>query len=247
MQPFSIFFAAAAVLLGALSDIDPAESFVCKADISDRSYPALVSSIEKRYGAVADVTASFVQYSYFAGLDKGEKSYGSVQFRKPGMMDWSYEGPQEQRFVSDGTTMWFYQPEDNQVTIAGFSNAFQSDLPVSFLLGLGKLGESFEVERACRGAVGTVLELSPRADDAGFQRFRLLVREDDFVPIGAQVLDVGGNETTIRLAGVDLNSGLAAKRFSFEIPRGVDVIDRRREVQAPGAIEEESLVSSGGE
>lgn len=219
------------------------DSFACQSELAVGTYDALIDAVEKRYGTVADVKAKFVQYSYFAGLDKGEKSFGAVTFRKPGMMDWRYEGPEVQRFISDGTTMWFHQPEDNQVTIAAFNNSFQSDLPVSFLLGLGKIRESFAVERACKAAQGTLIELQPKSEQADLQRLRLLVRSDDYVPIGAQVLDVGGNETSIRLAGLALNSGIKESQFSFIIPKGVDIIDRRSAEQSGAVINETSLIS----
>ncbi|MCB0344677.1 MAG: outer membrane lipoprotein carrier protein LolA [Bdellovibrionales bacterium] len=243
MRLLSLLLAAILGVYGGVEDgADPADSFVCQSDLPPADYKALIDSIEGRYGSVADVRAHFIQYSYFAGLDKGEKSYGDVSFRKPGMMDWHYKGPEVQRFISNGTTMWFHQPEDNQVTVAAFTNSFQSDLPVSFLLGLGKISKSFKVERACKAAAGTVVELSPLEQSGDLQRFRLLVRPDDYVPIGAQVLDIGGNETSIRLAGLSLNSGIKETEFEFSIPKGVDVIDRRSGAESGGEINEKSLL-----
>jgi len=74
------------------------------------------------------------------------RSKGRMYFRKPGRMRWEYEGPEPQTIVADGTYLWIYQPEDRQVLRAPLEQAFQSQTPVSFLLGVARLGEDFEPE-----------------------------------------------------------------------------------------------------
>ena len=44
----------------------------------------------------------------------------------------------------------------------------------------------------------------------------------------ARLVDAGGNETAIEFSGVHYNSPVDASHFKFEVPRGVDVIDKRR-------------------
>ena len=105
--------------------------------------------------------------------------------------------------------------------------AFKSDLPVSFLLGVGRLGENFSLTKACKSEAGTVLNLEAKKPDPNLQEFYLLVDRDKQIPIGAKIVDFGGNETSISFQDVELNTALEDSKFSFDIPRGTDVIDQR--------------------
>ncbi len=216
-----------ALALGVFLNSAMADPFQCQTEVSSAKRSSITQEVEKRYREITDLKARFVQRSYFLGLDKEEYSNGQLYFKKPGMMDWQYETPQTQRFVADGKTLWFYQPELNQVTLGDFKDAFTSDLPVSFLLGLGNLEKSFLVQKGCKGDSGLILELAPKNDTGSLERFSLLVKESDFTPQGAKVLDAGGNETTITFIDLESNTGLPVQQFSLKIPKGVDVIDER--------------------
>lgn len=204
-------------------------SFKCTSELAKPERDSLMAKIEARYGNFSDLRAEFIQKSYFMALDQWVVSKGRVFFKKPGMMDWNYTHPEKQRFVADGTTLWFFEPDLNQVTVGDFKDAFSSDLPVSFLLGIGRLAENFDLSSACVSSRGVVLSLATRKQDPNLDEFYLLVRRKDHVPIGAKVIDIGGNETIINFYEVTLDLKLAEGQFSFTIPRGVDVIDRRTE------------------
>jgi len=187
----------------------------------------LVEGVEASYLKTSSITADFFQTSFFAGLDKKEASKGTVQFARPGKMNWDYQEPDPQRFVSDGSTIYFYQPKLNQVTLTSFKEAFSSELPVTFLLGLGSLSKSFNALGICKSAEGTLIKLAPKAEDASLSSFTLLVDKTSFSPLGAKIVDLGGNETSILLVAPKFNSSIPAVAFDFKIPLGVDVIDNR--------------------
>ncbi|HQH27291.1 MAG TPA: outer-membrane lipoprotein carrier protein LolA, partial [Oligoflexia bacterium] len=81
---------------------------------------------------------------------------------------------------------------------------------------------------ACAAAAGTVLELAPLRPDPNLQQFYLLVDKVRHAPLGARVIDIGGNETVISLSGAVFDAPVAEERFKFQIPRGADVIDKRQ-------------------
>lgn len=217
------------------------ERFECSAELATTKQAKLLDSVEQRYRAVKSVSADFEQQSYFAGLDQIETSQGQVVFKTPGKMDWQYVAPQRQRFVADGKTLWFFQEEENQVTLGDFEESFRSDLPVSFLLGVGTLQESFSLKSACRAGEYLLAKLEPKTTDPGLQAFMLLVRPKDYVPVGAKILDVGGNETAIVLTDIKLNKSVQDARFKFSIPMGVDIIDRRKRVQLKTTVIESDV------
>lgn len=201
--------------------------FECLSPISSGEQKQVLDALDKRYASFADLRAAFDQNSFFAGLGREEMSKGSVEFKKPGMMNWNYEEPKKQSFITDGSTLWFFQPDLNQVTLGDFKQSFNSDLPVSFLLGAARLQSNFNVEQACQSNGGTVLKLKPKDADPNLDEFFLLLRKSDQLPIGAKIIDIAGNETAIVFSDIAVNPGLNAKDFSFVIPRGVDIIDNR--------------------
>lgn len=204
-------------------------SFECQKPLPDSAKDKILSDVDERYQGLNQLEANFIQDSYFVGLATERTSSGKVYFKKPGQMDWIYESPESQRFVSNGNTFWFYQPELKQVTITDFKQSFQSDLPVSFLLGVGQLRRDFTVDKYCESSEGIVLELAPIGDDTTLSKFTLLVAKGSLTPMGARVLDVGGNETSIKFQSISFNSIIDPKRFDFQIPKGVDILDQRQD------------------
>ncbi len=191
-----------------------------------------VDAVQKRYGELNSFKANFIQYSYLAALEVSELSSGKIAFSKPGKMRWQYEKPDEQIFVTNDQTLWFYQPNDKQVLIDNFRDAFSSDVPVSFLMGLGSLTAAFRPVSGCKTVDGVVLELAPKAAAAADQEqplrtMKLLVDLKDHTPNGAQIVDVAGNINSFIFGKLEPNAQVAGTEFKLDIPKGVDVIDRR--------------------
>lgn len=203
-----------------------AEDFDCK-KTSQIPIEGLMKKVSLAYQKIEGLSAKFSQTSSFLGFAEKNESEGEVFFRKPGKMDWQYVKPESQRFVSDGKTLWFYQPELEQVTVGDFKDSFQSDLPVSFLLGIGNIEDSFKLVKVCETEKGILLHLLPKTEDAAVEKFNLLVENDQHRPLGAKMIDAAGNQTSILFENLVYNAGYRDISFNFEIPRGVDVIDQR--------------------
>jgi len=220
-------------------------AFECSSELSAKETEGLLASVAKRFSTISNLRADFVQQSYFRGLGSRKNSSGQIYFKKPGKMDWKYTSPMVERFVADGKVIWFYQPDSNQAIIGDFQNAFKSDLPVSFLLGVAEVGDKFKLESACRTERGLSLKLEPLKTDESLNLFYLLVRSDDLVPIGAQVVDAGDNVTSITFLNLALNGKLPDDQFEFSPPLGVDIIDQRSKkisvIKQPSMIEETDI------
>ena len=211
-------------------------AFKCQGKLNRKTLEETLSRVQSRYQALTAVRAGFTQDSYLAALDTAESSQGTVVFRKPGRMKWSYRLPEEQEFVLKDKTVWFYQPEIKQVLIDELSEVVLTDLPVAFLMGVGKLKEGFVLKGGCATSEGTVLELDPKQSGQGadaaapkensLKGIRLLVSPEG-LPAGVQVFDVVGNITTIALQGLKESAEVGESEFQVEYPAGTDVNDRR--------------------
>ncbi len=192
----------------------------------------IASRVQSEYATIRSLEGSFTQESYLSALEVSESSTGTMAFRKPGRMRWDYVTPEAQSFVVKDSRLDLYQPVENQLIIDEFSKILISDLPVAFIMGIGDLTKDFELNGACTSPDGVVLDLTPKSkgsspSESELKRFKLLVNPSSHLPIGARIMDVGGNITSILLSGITKDPELNENRFSLEIPKGTDVIDRR--------------------
>lgn len=200
-------------------------------ELSASAGKEIVEKVQKAYADVKGLKAQFVQASFIQALEVSEGSQGEVWFRKPGLMKWVYSDPEVQTFLVRDDTLWFYQQREQQVLVDQFKDVLISDLPVSFLMGIGDLSKDFSLQKACSGPEGTVLEFEPKGgqpqdEEKRLQSFRLLVGSN-YMPSGARVSDAGGNTTAILLRKVDVNPAIPDETFAPDFPKGIDVIDRR--------------------
>lgn len=200
--------------------------------LKEKDAAELLKKIQGAYRDLTSLKANFVQYSYLAALDVSEVSKGEVSFKRPGMMRWDYNEPDPQTFLVSGNTFWFYQPEDEQVTIDTFEKMLLTDLPISFLMGLGDVSKDFSVLRGCLADNQHWLELKPaqetkREEKEELKGFALAVSQKTHLPLGAMVTHVGGNKTTVMFDEYSANTEIKDSFFELQYPQGVDVIDRR--------------------
>lgn len=194
----------------------------------------LTARVQKAYASISSIQGRFAQNSYVDALEISEASVGQVWFKKPGLMRWHYTSPSEQIFVVREGTLWLYQVEPRQVIVDDFKETLISDLPVSFLLGIGDINRDFRLLKACQNPQGIVMDLAAAqgsAKGAELKSFKLLVNADSFIPKGALIIDVGNNSTAMLLEDVVLNAELPAEVFSSDFGSGLDVSDRRIERQ----------------
>ncbi len=189
----------------------------------------LAQRVQARYDATEDFTANVTQEMTVASLGKTIRSEGTLAFKKPGKMRWEFPGDAAQTIVADGTTLWLYQPAEKQVLKAPFQAAFRSSTPISFLAGVGRISEDFDVSVAgdetppnAGDAVDLLLVSKRDADTVG--RLRLTVVRDSGDIRAAAITDPLGNVTRLEFSNMQRNVHLAAERFVFEVPPGVDVI-----------------------
>jgi outer membrane lipoprotein carrier protein len=141
-------------------------------------------------------------------------------------MRWDLSQGDEQVIVADGETLWLYQPQEKQVFKAPFDAAFRATTPISFLTGVGKIAQDFEVS-ADGGDEKTgvlYLMLVPRRDSTGVGKLRLTVARDSGEIRGAEIHDPLGNVSRLRFDHIKRNVGLGDQQFTFQVPPGVDVI-----------------------
>ncbi len=190
-----------------------------------RSADQIVDSLQKNYDTTIDFTADFRQETEVKTLNRKLKAAGKLYFKRPGKMLWSYEDPKGQFVLADGQNLYFYQPEQNQVIKSPLKNAFRSDIPLSFLLGLGNLKKDFNATLKGTEDSQYVLRLEPKGELGGFSEVLIGVNRGTFDIDWVSVRDAAANLTTIRFSGMRKGVGVQESLFRFLAPEGVDIVE----------------------
>lgn len=185
---------------------------------------ALASGVE-RFQAYLRTTqtarADFEQKVFDSERKLVQESKGSFSFLRPGRFRWVYAQPYPQLIVGDGTRVWIYDEDLNQVTVRAMAKALGST-PAALLAGAADVERAFELADAGARDGLEWLEAKPREREAGFERIRL-----GMGPVGVQAMELTdhfGQTTVLRFANVVRNPQLDPASFRFVPPKGADVL-----------------------
>ena len=201
----------------------PASSLGAAAETKDEA--RVIDSLQKSYDAAVDFVADFRQETELKTLARNLKAWGKLYFKRPGRMLWRYDEPKGQFVLADGKNIFYYQPEQGQVIKSPLKNAFRSDIPLSFLLGIGNLQRDFKVGLKGLEQGDYVLRLEPKRELGGFGEILMGIDPEAFNIHWSRIRDAAGNVTTIRFSNMRKGTGLQDSLFRLELPEGVDVIE----------------------
>ncbi len=185
----------------------------------------VVDALQKSYDSAADFTADFRQETELKTINRTLKAWGKVSFKRPGKMLWRYEEPKDQWVIADGQNLYFYQPDQQQVLKSPLKSAFRSDVPLTFLLGIGNLKRDFKVTAKGMEGGQHVLQLSPKDGSKGVDEVVLGVDPQTYAISWARIRDPAGNLTTVRFSNMRRGVGVSDSIFKPQIPQGVDVVE----------------------
>lgn len=192
---------------------------------------AVIRGLESTYGTMQDLKGDFSQTAFNKSLNQTIPAHGTMYMKRGGKLRWEYAEPTPQQIVSDGKTLWVYTPSLNQVNVGDAPEALAGPAG-SFLAGLGRLREHFEVRflnpaqpRADDGMV--VLDLEPKQPQPTMTRLLLSVDPRGWQVRRAVVYDQFDNTVTMQFERLTVNSGLADALFTFVPPRGAATVPLR--------------------
>jgi len=149
-------------------------------------------------------------------------SHGSFEFLRPGRFRWTYDQPYQQLIISDGSSLFLYDKDLNQVTKRSLHGALPAS-PASILFGSNDFERDFEVQADGAGDGIEWIKAVPRAKDSVFERIRIGFAGG--LPVAMELRDSFGQATRLRFEHVQRNPPLAAEHFAFTPPPGIDVLE----------------------
>ena len=187
----------------------------------------LVAKVQREYQAIESFEASFEQEDHRGDGSKGKAS-GRVAYRRPGRMRWEYAPPNEQLLVTDGETVWLFDPLLENVTVHPLEGLTRGT-PLAFLLGAGNLSKDFRCMpfTALPPRDGlTYLELHPRNPIPGLAYIQLGVSKKGAAIQVLRMVDSQKNIRQIRFENLRTGAVFPPGHFTFKIEEGMEVITK---------------------
>jgi outer membrane lipoprotein carrier protein len=187
----------------------------------------IARNVQRSYEAVRDFSADFV-HAYAGGvLGQRVTERGTVLIKKPWKMRWTYTAPEKKVFVSDGTRLYSYIPEDKQVIVSPIPTGDEMSTPTLFLAGKGNITRDFVVTwaDATQAPADTyALKLMPTRKEPDYESLVLVVDQRTYQLRMLMTTDQQGGESTFTFSKLKENVNIPDREFTFQIPRGVEVV-----------------------
>ena len=151
-----------------------------------------------------------------------QEARGTMLLTRGNRFHWHTQEPFEQIAVSDGTTLWVYDVDLEQVIEKPMGERVANTPALLFGGDPQQVTQAFNVEEADRSSRGVTYRLTPLADDPLFEVLEVTFRGNQ--PEMMRLEDALGQQTAIQFLDVILNGKVDASRFSFVAPDGADVI-----------------------
>lgn len=181
----------------------------------------LLSKVSARYDGAADFTASLTVVTS-SPLGDSLTQVGTLWARQPNLFRIEYTAPAPQTVIFDGRYMYVVNADAGQVMrYEGGGMAELFNLPRA----LDNLKPDYDMELVSETLGTYELHLTAKTPQAYFPVIYLWVAREGTVLKRADLRDGAGNVTSYRFADYRFDVGLAASRFTYRPPAGVEVID----------------------
>lgn len=184
---------------------------------------SLIQGVKSRYGAIKDMTADFSQETHVKTLGRNQVKSGIVMFKRPDKMRWDFQAPEKQQLLTDGYTLWMYQPEEKVVYMSKLDTLNSAKVPMQILSGELDMKNVFEAKLIETNIGDRTVQLVPRQTGAGYEKVLLHVAVKTHEIKQIDVVDLYGNITKLTLNNVRYNTKLSDAKFVYSPKPGVRV------------------------
>lgn len=166
--------------------------------------------------------ADFKQTVYDQNEKPVQQSTGNMALKRPGQFRWETKEPIPQLLLTDGNYVWIYDVDLEQATRQKADTENDSN-PASLLSGSTKrIEQRFDVSDIQRPGKEKWFKLVPKDDSDIFQWIELGFVDGKLSAM--KLNDRLGTLSIFSFSNVRINPPLKASLFSFQVPKGVEVL-----------------------
>ena len=192
--------------------------------IASLTVPAWAEDAEQRLKTALknmdNMSAEFKQTLLDEDKNIVQQSSGTLALQRPGKFAWIYTEPFEQRIIADGSELWVYDVELDQVTVKPMDESI-SNAPIMILMKESGVTQQFNVIEVGQRKFLFWVELEPQATDLEYQR--IFIGLEDGNVRAMELQDQFGQSTQIVFDNLRVGVVHNPATFKFVPPEGVDV------------------------
>lgn len=188
---------------------------------------AASSDLKELLNAVKTMQANFTQTVNDNRGKSVQKSYGRMTMQRPGKFRWEVTKPIPQLIIANGSRLWIYDPDLQQVTIRSL-NSGSGGAPALLLSHVDTaLDRDFKVKELPNKTPGwSWFALTPRQQDNMFASIQMGFSNKQIREM--QLKDHLGHTTFVRFTNSSINHPLPSSSFVLNAPSSADVIDETK-------------------
>ena len=211
----------------------------CIDQASEMSADEIASMMEAKQAEIMDFSATMVMTSSYGG--EGMTMQATMVTIPPDKSRVEYIEPAELAgmvMVTNGSTMWTYDPTNNQVTEMALPDDMPSGMDYTQIVK-GILDEndiSLEGIEDVGGRSTYVIEATPKNESNRtlISRTRVWVDRENWMLLGTEMYDADGNPMVkVEYRDITFNTGISDSEFIFEAPAGAEVVETSLEDMMP--------------
>jgi outer membrane lipoprotein carrier protein len=139
-----------------------------------------------------------------------------------GKFRWAYEKPYQQLTVCDGSKLYAYDPDLNQVTVRDAKSAL-AGTPAELLSQKISLDKTFSIKDSGSEGEDRLVTLSPKSKDSDFKTIELALDKSG-APVRMRFADQIGGHSEVSFSGIKTNAAIDAGQFHFDPPKGSEIV-----------------------
>ncbi len=186
--------------------------------------------VENALRSYRSFQANFEQFYYSATISTPLHEKGKLYFKKPNLMKWEYQDPEEKVFLIKDDLFWDYNKEEKQLIKYDLSQGEQNTEVISLLSGKVSLLDNYSVELnpfPTENANTIQIKLTPKDEEFADTYLLLEIDEKTWFIQTLISFDWAGNRTEFRFSKIKTNVTLQNKTFELRVPPDVEIIENK--------------------
>ncbi|MGL9760338.1 MAG: outer membrane lipoprotein chaperone LolA [Symbiopectobacterium sp.] len=188
---------------------------------SSAVYADAASDLQSRLNKVNSFYATFSQKVISADGTAVQEGHGELWLKRPNLFNWKITAPDESVLISDGKTLWFYNPFIEQVTATWLKEVMGNTPFILITCNDASAWGQYNVRQQ-----GNDFKLTPKVPKGNLKQFVINVNVSGTIK-SFVMTERDGQRSSYTLQNQQ-NGAVDSSKFTFTPPKGVTLDDQRQ-------------------